>query len=99
MTAATTARQLSRAYAANLYRASRLAPARYVPFSGKATCDECGARQHETRGQLTEGGGVRAPARTRRTIAGDPERALLLCHEHVQLWQARDVDDVSRSAR
>jgi hypothetical protein len=77
-----------------MYRGSRRDVPRYVPFAGKGDCDECAARQHETRGQLTEGGGVRAAAKCRRVFPGDGDgTALLLCREHEQLWRERDTAD------
>jgi hypothetical protein len=88
------ARRLSGAFEVPMYRASRDDIPRYSPAGGRRPCDECAARQHETRGRLTEGGGIRALARTRRHFPGDgPETALELCREHEQLWRERDVAD------
>jgi hypothetical protein len=89
-------RTLSVAYAAAEYRLMRGRVARFVKYSGHATCDECGARQHETRGQTSEGGGLRAPARHRRIVGA---LALLLCHEHAELWRARDAADLANTLR
>jgi hypothetical protein len=45
-------------------------------------CDECIARQFETKGTTT-----RKPARTVRTTSNS---TLLLCHEHAEAWRERD---------
>ncbi len=89
-------RTLSTAYAAAEYRLEPGRIARFVTYSGRDTCDECAARQHETRGRTPEGGGVRAPARHRRIVGA---LVLLLCHEHTELWRERDAADLATALR
>lgn len=48
-------------------------------------CDECIARQYETRGATR-----RSPARTARTTSTS---VLHLCVPHAELWKARDRDE------
>jgi len=99
---ANTGRRLSAAFEVAMYRGSAQDIPRYTPLSSRASrpCDECAARQHETRGRLTEGGGVRALARVRRTFPQDDEKtALELCREHEQLWRERDFRDGVPRAR
>jgi hypothetical protein len=89
-------RTLSAAYAGAEYRLVRGRVARFVTYSGRGTCDECGARQHETSGRTPEGGGLRSPARQRRIVG---ELALLLCNEHTELWRERDAADLANALR
>lgn len=58
------------------------------PRSPRATCDECGAIQHETRGAS----GRPAAARHRRRVGGAGEY-LLLCETHAEAWRERDATD------
>lgn len=83
--------QLSRAFAAGVYRATTATAARYTPITGRITCDECAARQHETRGDAP----TRAPGKSRRDLptTDGPDTALLLCRAHEQMWRERDYSD------
>jgi hypothetical protein len=89
-------RTLSAAYGGREYRLEAGRVARFVTYGGRGTCDECAARQHETRGATPEGGGLRAPAKHRRIVG---ELALLLCHEHAELWRTRDAADLAKTLR
>lgn len=89
-------RTLSVAYSVAEYRHAPGRVAKFATYGGRNTCDECGARQHETRGATPEGGGVRAPARHRRIVGAI---ALLLCHEHAELWRERDAADLATALR
>lgn len=69
---------LSRMY--EMYRTSTLVTWRKI--NKREDCDECVARQHETRG-LTR----RSPARTSRVTSTS---TLHLCVTHAELWKSRD---------
>lgn len=78
--------ELSRMYAAPDYRAGSDNP-RWTAIKRRipVDCDECFARQIETRGTS----GPRNVAKVRRTIRG---KGLNLCRSHEDLWRIRDTE-------
>lgn len=82
-------RQLSKLYAAAMYRASKTERPRWtqVKLVRPIPCDECFAMQIETKGEC----GPRADAKQRRAFLGGP--VLALCRAHALLWRERDVKD------
>lgn len=65
----------------------------YRSVCGRAPdCDECFARQVETRGAC----GRREKARVVRRINGVEGHDLRLCARHAELWKRRDDTDLER---
>lgn len=67
-------------------------PSYVAVTAGRAECDECGARQHETRGMS----GVRQRVAVIRKVFTDGP-SLRLCRAHAELWRDRDAIDLGTS--
>lgn len=86
-----TATTLTRAYAAQAYRAARGTRPVWVRMSGNVACDECTGRQMEARSGDV---GARKRATWKRTVLVDGP-ALFLCSSDAQLWRDHDHDDMA----